>query len=81
MKGNHYWLKCTPEHPFYYKCGKHKRAECCHRCSLRKEVAEKIVIDRAIEIIQREGVFEFVAECAAKMQLQESSILPCFRRN
>jgi len=61
---------------YYYKCGRHKRAEGCRQRSLRKEVAEKIVIDRAIEIIQREGVIEFVAECAAKMQLQESSILP-----
>lgn len=34
------------------------------------------MIDRAIAIIQQDGVIDFVAECAAKMQLQESSILP-----
>ena len=61
---------------YYYKCGNHKRAEGCHQRTLRKEVAEKLVIDRAIEIIRQEDLIDYVAECATRIQNQESSILP-----
>lgn len=34
---------------YYYKCGNHKRNEGCKQRILRKEIAEKLVIDRIIE--------------------------------
>ncbi len=65
---------------YYYKCGNHKRAEGCHQRTLRKEVAEKLVIDHAIELIRQEDLINYVAECATRIQKQESSILPVLNK-
>ena len=61
---------------YYYKCGSHKRAEGCHQRAFRKDVVEKVVIDRVIDVIHREGVIDMVSECAARIQKQESTTLP-----
>lgn len=61
---------------YYYKCGNHKRADGCHQRIFRKDVIEKLVIDRAIQIIHEDNVIDFVAECASRIQKQESTMLP-----
>lgn len=61
---------------YYYKCGNHKRAEGCHQRSLRKEVVEKLVLEHALAVIKRDDLIDFVAECAMRIQKEESSILP-----
>lgn len=61
---------------YYYKCGNHKRADGCHQRTFRKEVIEKLVIDRAIQIIHQEGTIDFVAECASRIQSQENTMIP-----
>ena len=66
---------------YYYKCGNHKRNEGCKQRILRKEIAEKLVIDRIIELIHRKGVIEGVAECACRIQKQESTLLPILNAN
>ena len=60
----------------YYKCGNHKRADGCHQRIFRKDVIEKLVIDRAIQLIHEDNVIDFVAECASRIQKQESTMLP-----
>ncbi len=61
---------------YYYKCSNHKRSGGCRQRTLRKEVVERLVIDRAIEILHRDDVIEQVAERAAALQTQESLLLP-----
>lgn len=61
---------------YYYKCGNHKRAQGCKQKALRKEYLEKLVIDQAIKLIHQDGLIDFVAECAARIQKQESTSLP-----
>ena len=61
---------------YYYKCGNHKRAQGCKQKALRKEYVEKLVIDKAIQLIHKDGLIDLVAECAARIQKQESTSLP-----
>ena len=49
----------------------HKRADGCHQRIFRKDV-----IDRATQLIHEDNVIDFVAECAARIQTQESTMLP-----
>ena len=49
----------------------HKRADGCHQRIFRKDV-----IDRATQLIHKDNVIDFVAECAARIQTQESTMLP-----
>ena len=61
---------------YYYKCGNHKRADGCHQRTFRKDDIEKLVIDRAIQIIHEDNIIDFVSECASRIQKQDSSMLP-----
>ncbi|MBR6873256.1 MAG: recombinase zinc beta ribbon domain-containing protein [Ruminococcus sp.] len=62
----------------YYKCANVKKRLGCHRPSLRKDLAEKLVFQKVMEEMFTEDMIEMIADKVMEVQKQENSA-SCFK--
>lgn len=63
----------------YYKCSNVKRRKGCHKSSLRKEVAEELVLNKVMTEMFTEDMIEDIANSVIKLQKRENTAIPLLK--
>ncbi|MBR3667816.1 MAG: recombinase family protein [Ruminococcus sp.] len=64
----------------YYKCANVKKRLGCHRPSLRKDLAEKLVFQKVMDEMFTEDMIERIADKVMEVQKQENSAIPLLQK-
>ena len=64
----------------YYKCSNVKKRNGCHKPSIKKELAEKLVLEKVMTEMFTDDMIEDIADSAIKYQKRESTALPLLKQ-